>query len=284
MEKLSKYFRFRTTFPSIEIEDGTTPDVEETSGSDSDDSAARTKYSTKIDQDVQVFMEIASRMSVGSLLFLLQNHAKTQLEIPDVYLNQKSVSTTVISKEAIAQQQKPLKKIKKFRFAEVLAGEKVRTAVREFPKASAEDKAALWWTEEEMKVIRSEAVSTVRYFKRHRPDLSVSVAILSESYQDSTPAPLVDEYVKKMSKDSYARGLETHIVPVLSQTRKLVVHSILEEQQDCQGQSYETSSERIRERSVACTQRSRALGLQLAKSDHIEALQASLSRWRPGLV
>ena len=281
MNKLSKYFRFRTTFPSIEIEDGSIPDSEDTSCSDSDNSATRAKYSTKIDQDVQVFMEIAAKMSVGSLLFLLQNHAKTQLGIPDVYLNQKSATTSVTPKSATVQQPKPVQKIKKFRFAEVLAGEKVRAVVHEFPKAPPEDKATLWWTEEEMRAIRSEAVSTVRYFKRHRPDLTVSVAILSESYQDTMPASLVDEHVKKMSKDSYARGLETHIVPVLSQTRQLVVHSILEEQQNCQGQAYETSSTRIRERSVACTQRSRTLGLQMAKSDHIEALQSSLSRWRP---
>jgi hypothetical protein len=87
--------------------------------------------------------------------------------------------------------------------------------------------------------------------------------------------------MKKLLQDTYARGLEVHIVPLLSQRRKDTVQAVLEEQRECQQcqDSYETSSHCLREQSIAYSQLSKTFAVNMAECDHLDALQASMCQW-----
>jgi hypothetical protein len=169
-------------------------------------------------------------------------------------------------------------KIKKFRFAEISGGDKVRAVVLEIPKAT---DPSLWWNKDELNDIRTDVIKAVRYFKRYRPEFSESVEILAKSYLDDIPNYVLKEHMKQLAGDSVARGLETHIVPMLGALRTSSVKAVLAEQEICQKscKSYEETCGILRSRSLSESRPGQTFAAKIAECDHIEALRASLSRW-----
>ena len=295
---MTKYLK--TLFPRFDDElaskkkstdvdaDDAVPDCDATSGSETsdDDSASseqrRAKYETKEDEDVAVFMEIAKRLPVSSLVHLLKGHAmannRDHLQYGDIDFS--SALTPAINQK----KHKSLKKIKKFRFAEV-SGNNVRCVVHEVESLKSRD---LWWNESEIRKIRGNAIKDVKHYRKYRPDFIETVEMLTSSTSPdydgddkSGITALVEEHMKKLTQDSYARGLETHIVCLLSSLRREAVQAVLEEQEECKrcADLPEVVCESLREQSVAYSGQSRRFAERVAKCDHIEALKASISAW-----
>jgi hypothetical protein len=259
------------------------PDLDETSCSESgseDEAAVKQRYEaykTKEDQDVAVFMNIAQRMDLNSLVFILQGHAKT-MNLP--VQAQQAAARKIAGQKVEDAATKP-KPVKKFRFAEV-NNHNVRCVIHVIP--SVKDCTDMWWSEDDMKQIRGSAIQDVKYYRKYRKDFGQTVEILANSgNQDNLLSnQTVESHLKKMMEDSYARGLEVHIVNFLSDLRREVVKAVLDEQQECRmcGDSYELTAESLREQSVAYTMQSRTFAQKMAQCDQIEALKASLSsRW-----
>jgi hypothetical protein len=124
-------------------------------------------------------------------------------------------------------------------------------------------------------------IQAVLYFKRYRPDFTESVQILAKSYLDETSNFALEQHMKKLSGDSIARGLETHIVPMLGALRNSSVKAVLAEQEICRKSciSYDETCEALRTRSLSESRPGRTFACKIAECDHIEALKASLSRW-----
>jgi hypothetical protein len=230
------------------------------------------KYQTKEDEDVVVFMRLAKSMSVKSLLFLLQNHARA-MNIPEDVL-QKDIAIDLPSLMA----KKATLKIKKFRFAEISGGDKVRAVVLEIPKA---EDPSLWWNSEELKDIRSGVIKAVLYFKRCKPKFSESVQILAKSYLDETPNFVLEQHMKELADNSVTRGLERHVVPMMGDLRSSSVKAVLAEQEICRKscKSYDETCELLRSSSLSESRPGRTFACKIAECDHIEALKASLSKW-----
>jgi hypothetical protein len=275
--KIKRYFK--TLFPRFDhdtqVDDSVLPECLDSSFTELSKSEQRTKhekYRSKEDEDVVVFMRVAQSMSIKSLLFLLQNHARA-MNIPEDIL-QKDIASDLPSLMA----KKATLKIKKFRFAEISGGDKVRAVVFEIPKA---DDLSLWWNSEELKDIRSDVIQAVLYFKRYRPKFSESVQILAKSYLDETPNFVLEQHMKKLADNSVTRGLERHVVPMMGQLRGSSVKAVLAEQEMCRKSciSYDETCEVLRSRSLSESRPGRTFASKIAECDHIEALKASLSKW-----
>jgi len=254
---------------------------EEAGGSGDEDASVgsqSSKYRTKEDQDVAVFMKIAERMSIQQLTHLLQGSARTKNNLPPLMPTPK-VSTK--PKAASPAETKPKtshkKRPKKFRFAEITGGA-VRCIVHEIESYKRMD--GLWWNDEEMLQIRRNAIDTVKHFRKHRLP---AYALAVETVATSKDARAVESSMKLLVNDSFARGLEVHIVSLLSQTRSDTVAAVLEEQKECRlcNDSYELTGESLRGQSLAYSATSRTFALQMGGCDQIEALKATLSVWEP---
>jgi hypothetical protein len=276
--KIKKYFK--TIFPRFteSADSDSVPDAVSIDGSCSDSSESELitkheKYQTKEDEDVVMFMSLAQHMSIKSLLFLLQNHAR-MMNIPEDVL-EKQLACNVPS--SLTTKKRTLK-IKKFRFAEISGGDKVRAVVHEIPKT---EDLSLWWNQSELKNIRSDVITAVRYFMSYRPEFSESVHILAKSYLDETPIFLVEQHMKKLSNDSVARGMETHIVPMMGKLRRNSVKAVMEEQEMCRisCKSYDETCEKLRSRSLVESRPGLTFAAKIAECDQIESLKASLSKW-----
>jgi hypothetical protein len=275
--KIKRYFK--TLFPRFDhdthVNDSVVPEPLSSSCTESSEGEQITKnekYRTKEDEDVAVFMRVAQSMSIKSLLFLLQNHARA-MNIPEDVL-QKDIACGVPSLTA----KKATLKIKKFRFAEISGGDKVRAVVQEIPN---DTDPSLWWGKEELQDIRSDVIQAVLYFKRYRPEFSESVQILAKSYLNETSNLVLEQHMKTLSGDSVTRGLETHIVPMMRALRSSSVKAVLAEQEMCRKscKSYDETCEVLRSRSLSESRPGRTFGAKIAECDHIEALKASLSIW-----
>jgi hypothetical protein len=272
---LKRYFK--TFFPRFDHEtevDSAVPDSLDSSLSESSEGeliSKHEKYRTKEDEDVVVFMRLAQNMPIKSLLFLLQNHARV-MNIPEDFLQKHIACGDVPSLTA----KKATLKIKKFRFAEISGGAKVRAVVLEIPEAT---DLSLWWNKKELQDIRHDVIAAIKYFKRYRPEFSKSVQILAN---DETPNLVLEEHMKQLACDSVARGLETHIVPMMGALRSSSVKAVLSEQDMCRKscKSYDETCEILRSRSLSESRPGLTFAARIAKCDHIEALKASLSRWR----
>jgi hypothetical protein len=230
-------------------------------------------HRTKEEEDIVVFMRLAKSMSVKSLLFLLQNHARA-MNIPE-YILQKDITCRVPSLTA----KKATLKIKKFRFAEISGGDKVRAVVLEIPKTT--DPSLVWYSKNEMSDIRFDAIETVTYFKRYRPRFAESVQILAKSHLDEIPNFVLEQHMKKLADNSVTRGLERHVVPMMGALRSSSVKAVLAEQEMCRENctSYDETCEILRSRSLSESRPGRTFAGKIAECDHIEALKASLSKW-----
>lgn len=221
-------------------------------------------YATKEDRDVAVFMQIAERLSIQSLLHLLQGHAKSQVD--SYNLDNVSVYTRKSGK----------RRKKKFRFAKQLCVTKVVENTRDLP---------LWWSEVEMGEMRIQAIETVKYFRKYRAKFVHAVEILAEDpITDQTKQQIqrVERSMKQITKDSYARGLEAHIVPLFGELRSESVHAVLLQQERL---AYTQASDRtlaLAQISSQYSKLSRCFSRKMGECDHIEALKATLGRWRPG--
>lgn len=267
----------RTHFPDFEFE--SVPDGELTESSD-DDSTLRKKeekYKTKEDQDVAVFMDLAKRLNIKSLLHLLQGHVRAN-NPPMDYLRKynDALDTSTSTQHPGVVKMKPLAKQKQFRWAEV-TDEKVRAVVHEV--ASIKSHKALWWTPKEMQTIRAELIDVVQFFRKRRPEYIRSIEIVARQQENES---VIDEHLKLLAADTFPRGLETHIVKMLSDHRRSTIRAVLDEQQECRNcnDNEETTMHCIREQSLAYSQLSTKFASCLAKCDEIDALKASMSRWR----
>jgi hypothetical protein len=266
----------KTAFPEFGI-----PDLESTDNScssEDEDSVQREKYSTKEDQDVAVFMAIAERLPIKSLLHLLQGHVRSQNADVWHYDTIRMLRDATAKEEhdgAPAPQLPPLKLKKVFRFAEIRGGE-IRKRVHEIE--SLKDVKELWWSDEEGMEMRMQAIETVKHFRKHRKTYIQAV----EAVASGTDPLEVEAGVRQLSKDSFARGLEAHICSFLSRARSETVQAVLEEQKECRmcGDSYELTAESLRGQSLAYSQTSRTFAAKMGQADQIEALKAAMSTWQ----
>jgi len=261
-------------------------------GGESDDDASinssASKYQTKEDQDVAVFMAIAERMSISQLTHLLQGKSRLELNLPPLPTRRTKKTpsdTTSPTNKATGSKDGapatvPFKRIKKFRFAEIAGGKQVRTVVHEIQ--SIKRMPWLWWSDDEMLQIRKQAIDTVKHFRKHRP--TFAGAVESVATKSTVNDPAVQDAMKQLTRDSFARGLETHIVSFLAQARRECVQAVLDEQRECRlcNDSYELAGESLRGQSQAYSQTSRTFAARMAGCDQIEALKATLSVWEAG--
>lgn len=267
----------------------------------------------KEDEDVAVFLSLVDRMSVQSLVFILQGHARSMHNI-----HQEGLSTTLkqIKKtekdESISQEvdefikevpsdKQPRKQVvKKLRFAEIMGGKEIRIQIEEIPHykdLSATEKSDVWWSDVEMNAIKREAARVVHFFRQHRPEYSHSVEILAEAYKPDADDILVEHHLKKLATNSFPRGLECHIVNKISEFRDAGIQAVLGEQKKMRkkqkqrsrrnldaSQDFGTDSQNemwttIGKAYEAASIPSATLAVKLAECDHVEALKASISRW-----
>lgn len=294
-----------------------------------ENSVQREKYSTKVDQDVAVFMMIAEKLSVTSLVHLLQGHVRSQQchtwhydtlcaieqEKRQKALVQVEESSSTSSSSGSDFESPKKKRRKSFRFATIRNGD-VRTVVHEIESISTPEYINdIWWNGNEMMSFRCNAIDTVRHYRKHRKkyiDAIESIVISSgstssaenhnssinsdSSNDDSTNkiksnrnnhamSATVENAVKVLTIDSYARGLETHICTILSRARTEMIEALLEEQTECKkcGDSYDVSAESLRGQSLAYSTAAVQFAIALGHVDQIEALKAAMSVWTPEL-
>lgn len=271
-------FKFDTSnkfVPSPELDDSSL--AESTEAEEKKVKKRFEQFSSKEDQDVAVFMSVAAKMDVSSLIFILQGHAKA-MNLPAQAQAKAAAKISGTGGGAGDGEERPKKK---FRFA-VANNDMVKCVYHVIP--SVKDCADMWWTDAEMKQIRGAAIQDVKYYRKYRADYKQTIEILANSgVQEGVFSPqTVESHLKKLLEDSYARGLEVHIVNLLSDLRRETVRAVLEEQAECRmcGDSHDITSESLREQSLAYTVQSRTFALKLAQCDQVEALKASLaSRW-----
>ncbi|KAL3912793.1 MAG: hypothetical protein SGARI_000972, partial [Bacillariaceae sp.] len=214
------------------------------------------------------------------------------------------------------KKKKSLPKKKCFRWAEV-TGDKIRTVVHEVESVKA--CADLWWQPQEMHNIRADLIETVKFYRKRRPSYIQSVEIVARhagelananpSSEASPPraqtaAPtsnkeavaqsfnhqqqVLEDHMKSLmsAEHSYARGLETHIVKMLSDHRKSTVSAVIEEQRECKicNDDYDTTAHCLREQSTAYSSMSAKFSVAMARCDQIDALKASMSAWQQGSI
>lgn len=231
------------------------------------DSVLGAKYATKEDQDVAVFMAIAERLSIQSLLHLLQGHAQSQM----------------LHFEKEKKPIKPPKKIVKKRFRWAKAKDKVNVQEKVYTIENIKD-YPLWWSENEMSEMRQQAIEAVKYFRRKKSKYSEAVeAIATAPAYEDTPSnrAMVEKAMKQLTKDSFARGLESHIVALLGDFRTETVNAVLSQQERCycDRYTYEETAEYLRECSVEYSHLSCCFSQKMGECDQIEALKAMLARW-----
>jgi hypothetical protein len=233
---------------------------------------------------------------------------------PDDELEAQKTADTPSHRHRRRRKQRPsLKKKKQFRWAEV-TNDKVRTVVHEIE--SHKLCTDLWWQPGEMQTIRADLVETVKFYRKRRPGYIQSVEFVARhagelcnkpaneggpatESSSSPPKPgkdeqllacishqqqVLEDHMKSLmsAEHSYARGLETHIVKMLSVHRKSTVSAVMDEQRECKScnDDYDTTSHCLREQSIAYSSMSTKFAYAMARCDQIEGLKASMSAWK----
>ena len=266
-----KFFRKDTAFPELDPEH--VPELASLSDCSDDESVERRRklYHTKEEEDVAVFLQISQRLSRKSLIFLLQNHARTTLGITEAEI------LSAVKLEGLREKKElpAVPKVKKFRFAEV-TDNRVRQeciVVERMP-----DNPPYWWTVEEFCNIRLEAAQLVRFYRKHETEFLNSIEKLTDWNAKESE---VEDVLKLMaSSHPLTRGLENQMSPAIRQQRHNTVRAVLDEQKKCKGMRYEDACERIREASTRESWGQVAYSARLGLFDHLEALHALNSRWR----
>jgi hypothetical protein len=250
-----------TSFPAFDLSEYVS-DVDDAD----DDASISTKYQTKEDQDVAVFMAIAERLSMQSLLHLLQGHVRAMVNVMEEPVARMTRHNVHIVK-------------KRFCFAEESNAD-VHCQV--FEIESIKDEVELWWTDDEMGKMRKKAIDTVKHFRKLKQKYSQAIEIIAtDPVEEDTKKQKhkVEQSMKLLTKESYARGLETHIVPLLGQLRTESVGAVLDEQDKFSKAPYDESSEAIAAVSAAYSQLSRMFAEKLGACDHVEALKSIMGKW-----
>jgi hypothetical protein len=127
--------------------------------------------------------------------------------------------------------------------------------------------------------LKTDAIKTAKYFRRRHPGYIKSVEIVALSIE---PQSVVEDHMLKLTKELYARGLELHILRVFGANRKACVRAVLQEQFNgrSSGDDYEIMRHCLRGKSLAYSKLSTRFAENMAQCDHIDALKASMSRWR----
>ena len=279
----------KTHFPDFDLEsipDGELTDVSSTISDDDDDQSVvavqlqkqEEKYGTKEDEDVAVFLSLAKRMSLRSVLHLLQAQAMAQSLPQESFAKVADDSNLKTTKRTKSSFKKPLaKRQKQFRFAEVRDNQ-VRVVVHEVE--SWKGMKELWIRPEEALAVRKDLIKTVQFFRKNRPLYTQAVEVVAQATE---PESIVEQHMRLLTEDSYARGLEGHIVSLLSANRKDTVRAVLQEQSECKSSkdNHEMTSHCLREQSLAYSKLSTGFAEKMGRIDQIEALKASMSQWRP---
>lgn len=234
------------------------------------------KYDSKEDQDVAVFFALAERMSMSSLLHVLQGHVRSNnmdiQQYAEIAKAEDSGLRSKLKSEASFAKPRP----KKARFAEVTKGE-IRSNVKEVE--CLKTMKSLWWKASEMRSIQEELVETVHFFRRYRHDYIESVEVIAQK-SDKLPEEVVEKHLKNLTRDNYTRGLEAHIVKLLSQNRKTTVHAVMQEQKvHAKDKDVDQKIEILRRQSLQNSKLSTRFAEKMGQCDEIIALKASLSSW-----
>ena len=248
------------------------------------------KYDTKEDEDVAVFKDLVKRMSLQSIVHILQGHVRQSNPSP-AYLQtyadaaiMKDNQIVKMSTEENKRRSSPLvkkKKKKQFRWA-TLSDDKVRVVT--YDVESFKDQKHLWLTASEMVSIRTELIQTVHYYRKHKQSYMNSIEICAKG---ELSEPVLEYHMKLLTDDSYARGLETHIVKCFfTDHRKAHSTAIIQEQNECvqSKDTYEMTSHCLRSQSLAYSPTSTNFAIRMAKCDEIEALKANIIvKWQQHL-
>jgi len=232
------------------------------------------KYEAKGNQDVAVFLALVDRMSISSLLHVLQGHIRSNNMDIQQYAEiakQQESRNSLMKKQATFAIPRP----KKCRFAEVTDGQ-VRANIKEVE--CLKTMKSLWWKASEMRTITLELVETVQFFRRYRYDYIESVEVIAQK-ADKLPAEVVEKHLKNLTKDNYTRGLEAHIVKLLSENRKTTVRAVMAKQIECKDDEYDVRANQLREQSLLNSRLSTRFAEKMGQCDEIIALEASLSSW-----
>ena len=253
----------KTHFPEFE-------DVDDFEGSSSDgeiDTIIPNERNQE-DHDLDSFLESTKELSFKSFLCLLQSQAR-KLSLP----------AETVAREELLKATPPVPSIpkeKKVRFSDQQGQVLTETHIVESWKHIKE----LWWSPDEMHDLRISAYSTVNYYRKHRREYELSIEIVANGTE---PAAVVEDHMRKLVDAFYnARGLESRIVRRLSSKRRTVVDAVLEEQSLCRSchESFGITETSLQEESMAYSQFSSRFAGRLGLCDQVDALKASIPRWR----
>ena len=262
-QSINENLRF-DVFPRFEISSD-----DERSVSSDDESIQRReqKYATKEDQDVAVFLKLAERMSLSSLLHLLQGHVRANNLSPDCF--------GVVQKAPKKKKQPLAPRKKQFRFA-LVANDEVRVVVHEIP--SYKHMKDLWLSPEEQHETRQDLMEAVAFFRKRKPNY---IHALEQIFMGGQGQHATETHMRTVMNHSFARGLETHIVNLFGENTQRAVDAVLAVQDRCwqKGRDYSFTAECLREELKNYSQRASRLSQKMAQCDHIEGLKASMAQW-----
>lgn len=263
-ERTKKYGKQKDLFPELSA----MPEfVNFVPGDDDSITSGATRYETKEDQDVAVFLALAGRMNIDSLLFILNGHAR-EMNLPSAELLLPENADKLREQRELHRKRK-----KNFRWKEDTEGNVFLEVFEIEPMKDAD----MWFDDEFSQKILMGAIRDVRYYQANKPDYIASVETLA-TQQDSAAT---EGHMKTLINDKHARGLEVHICGYIEEVRRDFINCVLDEQDDCEdaGEDYETTAARLRKAALQYTVQSQEFAYKLAKCDHIVALKASLSKW-----
>jgi len=255
------------------------------------------EYERKEDEDVAVFRAIIDHMPISSLLHLLQGHVRAMqhngkmettvkvydLDDPQQQQQQQqqqgeTQDTPMSSQESKEEQKEEAMRVEKqFRWA--TDGEyTVKLDIHEIE--AMKGNRDMWFTGHELQAIRQDLVRQIRFFVMHHQE---RIQTLDKVVSGNGPDKVIEECIKELTRHSIGRGLEGHMSRLIPQTRRRHVSGILRIQRACntRKKSYDEMIEELRKQSLVNGEMMKLYAQRMAKSDEIEALTASMSRWEP---
>lgn len=204
---------------------------EESESDDHDDipSDDQSGFDCKEDEDVAMFLSLVDKMALKSLLFILQNHARSMNNICEAQLQGALKNrSNLLHNNRIQHVKKFI--IKKCRFAEISGGQ-VRTVVHEIPLVALGEEANVWWRTEEIEDTRREAHKGASRFLNRCPEYEESIRVLAGSFGSQDDEMLLDQHIKLISKQDFPRGLESLICSIFLASRAQSIQAVLREQE-----------------------------------------------------
>lgn len=259
--KMSLWFNnlVSTHYPDFEVDD---EDVESVSHLEQQDG--------KEDSAVCDFRHTTEHMPLADILSVLEDEAKAKNVSLDYLKDYTAIAELEDKRPAKSNRQT------KVRFAEDESTGELRLQVH--PVECWKDMKDMWWNPQEMVSIRAENRRVASYFRRRRQDYVQNLEFVA-LYEE--PQQVVADVLNVLVDDSYARGLEAHIVSLLSSTRQEAVRAVLDEQSQCHADKDDFNSicyslrEQLLLRSKLCTRFAEKMG----QCDQLIATKASLASW-----